>query len=302
MSNIRVSPSGNMFYTPSGNMGECGFIHEYAGSNCCLFLDPTPAAWNDITVYTYLQAVTHDSSTWYSTIEGNNQGNEPGVDAGWTEYTHCDNEDWDSVYPFGGIGGTPKYYAVTVESLSVSVGGEPTYRRWSVFGILTYYSECEWRTSAATLRVKETWSGNTTENDYVARLTLRLDDPSICHGIYGSLQTANWCVFLKPTSSVEDRNPPAAPLDIIGSWSHTWQDYSPPEELDYTIDWSWSASWKPLTCDFTLWDPDSTFADNACVAWNGKFYRSCHDSNTGNEPESDATNVCETGYHWRLED
>lgn len=89
----------------------CGFPPTHSEDDCCCFLDPSPAAWDTEVVYDLFAAVSHEGSNWYSTIP-DNQGNEPGINGQWEEYEDCENEDWNSFPPFGGIKKTPKYYVV----------------------------------------------------------------------------------------------------------------------------------------------------------------------------------------------
>jgi len=61
-----------------------------------------------------------------------------------------------------------------------------------------------------------------------------------------------------------------------------------------------TVSIKPNNCGCPAWDSDTSYDIDACVSYAGGQYYSCSNGNQGNAPEIDATNVCETGFYWRL--
>jgi hypothetical protein len=302
MSSLGHYGNDKLIITPGGKIGRCpGFQYEFSPYDCCCFLDPSPPAWNSGTVYPHLYAVKHNDLTWYSTIVGDNQGNEPGVDAGWTQYTHCDNEDWDSIPPFGGVGKTPKKYAFAVSGITVS-------RCENCMYIIDFSQTLSLEDYP--YPVIDPHTGNfATYGKYC--------EANAYFGSVGATEGLWVLKFLMISSgktkiTISSGITPGlcSPAGIVFSGETDKCTMSGTIENQYTVDdlcdggtingYGGTVSFMPLDCDYKKWNSSVTYAIDDCVAWNGKFYRSCSSENIDNEPEDDASNVCEPGYIWRL--
>ena len=338
----RIITPGKMIITPNNKIARCTGVppyeFDYGLGNCCCFVDPSHPAWNSETIYGHLSCVSHDDDKWYSTIVGDNQGNEPGVDEGWITYQHgwgidfyeCDNEDWDSFPPFGGINKSPAKYALSakIESrLYVSQYGETYDYKTSgnvLIHIPTYDDNCQFRGWAVDHAAKE--GTNIPHYDYSWDIPPSCLDGS-CSGdsVWKTIHGVGLQFYVNIRTGI---------IGYRGIWAYTknggpgcevWcQNYLSGDTQSHNIDWHTAnigecaikgtitigrtydnitddvvISWRPLDCDYEPWDSTKDYSLDDCVAWNGKFYRSCANSNQGNEPEDDASNVCEPGYKWR---
>lgn len=362
----RIIIPGKMVRTPSGKIARCpAFQYEFAKTGFIdCFVNPDPPEWDSGSIYSLHDSVKYDSKLWYSTIVGENQGNTPGV-FGWQNMFNlsCENEDWDSVSPFGGVGKHPKYYALSVDAFfryDYDIYGE------NPFGSGIWELETIWRKQykfryyyVATKSGRG--YGSTAEKtdgriDYYqfqqyhgivyADCSATVNPPipgtiDFCTGIasphntkitFGPDIKANgWTpdedCFVTGLPSVSPRPPwvkefngfgrievDEAECKLVGSKNDSLLLHTPwgggnPSWIDE--EYSYSVSWRPLDCNYELWDSEKEYFKGDCVAWLGRFYRACkpprgagavleEDININREPEEDASNTCEFGFFWRL--
>ncbi len=332
---------GKMLITPNGKIGRCPsytyqFIEGSVGCPC--YLNPNPPPWDSQAIYQWGDCVSYDDKLWYSWYDGPSQGDEPGVSPVWETYSlkSCDNEDWHSIPPFGGIDKTPFVYGLSVDvtghkAVQWSYGLETywynsTARVQAYFNL--YYQEgCGWKNYGPFGFLYEystegesedgPWSqeGVLTQDDLsfrsaslilcdVERL-IPLTSVGFSFLIYSALCTSGGgeipchaLPFGGASGLIRIQDLPGCTLQDSINFSLDW----PIDEVydSGTNTANGRISWRPLDCDYALWDFDTVYEMDACVACGGQFYRSCASNNQGHRPEADASNICETGYWWRL--
>lgn len=330
---------GKLLLTPNGKIGRCpSFVYRFAeGIYARCYMDPAPPPWDSQAIYQWGDCVSYEDKTWYSGYQGPNQGNEPWtMSAYWVAYEHCDNEDWDSIPPYGGMGKSPMLYG-----LSFDVSGILSYSGYYPFGstlrVRGYFVlvggagvwsfgtgvpdervECQYTYTAHDTSSGEprSWNGTLTESDMYLEAYFHIN----CS--VGSPSFTEFWIYFQPNPALCGYEPEDVPCGILPflplSERRGVGIEGLPEELpgcmlqgstNWAVDWSTMyvthtasgrISWRPLDCNYTLWRADITYPINACVAWEGQFYRSCRANNQGHPPEADASNICETGYWWRL--
>lgn len=381
--NPRIITPGKMIRTPSGKIARCpSFKYEFAPvANCGCFLNPDPPAWDSDTVYQYGDSVVHsgfpENVAWYSTIVGDNVGNEPGAGVGWAWYYRNASDQWDQHPPFVGVGKTPQLYIVTyrktieawgdlyriTEAPCDQVGrcestGETQFVVIAAGFSSPTDSHCDWYGTilpgafSSVFHVSGWYDDPTADPQYngSGEYGGHYDYPggglSVNLNIVARYQdayelTRNPCIAIGAPSFWEpviDYNTfeylltycsgaPAirlgygekvflseTPIDCLIAGSRTIVTeietrFTPMYGICYPIHgdkligqhkMTVEISWRPVDCDYGFWNSSKTYGVNSCVAWKGKFYRSCVADNVGNEPEEDATNICEIGYNWRL--
>lgn len=330
---LLITPSGHIGRCPP-------YVYRFAGVDgyCPCYVDPDPPTWDSQTVYQWLDCVRHNGQVWYSG-RGLNQGNEPGTfESGWASYIHCNNELWDSIPPFGGVDKTPAMYGLSIDVSGVksytSYGGTPWHSstaRFRAYFRLPNRGGCQWVFDAEPgERVECQFSfaaeGEDSFGPWHQDGVLGPDDLNLWVNLYfggcpdgGFSQISIQCWTRRELCAVgggdircnslpfqysdglriypvpiRDLDLPACAMQETINWSADW---STPSDTHTA---SGRLSWRPLDCEYSLWDANTIYSSGDCVAWDGRFYRSCAANNQGHPPEPDASNVCEAGYWWRL--
>lgn len=241
--------------------------------------------------------------TWYSTINGGNLNWEPGASGNyWMPYTHCNNEGWDSHWPFGGVGKTPQKYVFAVYGITVSNCSNCN----DIIDFLKTFSLEDYP-----YPVIDPHTGNFSSYGQYCETNAYFGSESSIDGL--------WALNLSMTSSGKTKITISSgitpglcdPAGIIFSGETDECTMSGTIANQYTVDdlceagtingYGGIVSFRPLDCDYKKWDSTVIYTTGDCVSWNGKFYRACGgNDNLNHEPEADASNVCEVGYWWRL--
>ncbi len=113
---------------------------EYSANDCCCFLDPTPAGWSSATTYVCGDCVMYNSLQYYSIYLLDNKNHLPTDTEYWSRYYPCDNEDWDSYPPFGGIGLSPEVEKYTFKNFKMQCSNWQPNHNYDI-GDLCWWSD-----------------------------------------------------------------------------------------------------------------------------------------------------------------
>lgn len=299
---IAWSPDNQRILTKNGRIcTSCCFLPEFSIYDCPIFTDPSPTAWSSGIIYKLHECVSHSGQNYYSTTD-NNIGHEPGTDDKWTTYTSCGNSNWNSYPPFGGIGRTPAYYALSsrIEQDYVYTDGyygcSPALtRKFIVEGsAIVPQNPQNWCS----------WGGNTTQSYYYNDI---LDFPTCSKT--PDVQYDNpypISVYLQCSVTMVGFYYPTWRMDfwgeniISGTRSRTTETQYP----WYTKTEVWTMSWRPVDCIYSLWKDSTDYKVNDCVTWLGRFFKACLASGPNNggsqEPSVDAPGGCTGVNYWRI--
>jgi hypothetical protein len=220
-------------------------------------------------------------------------------------YTHCSNEDWNQFSQFGGIAKTPMFYVFSIHGITTSrcenCGCVPDLEKYAKIPLGDPVVITDVLIAIGTYPCQ--WVGYIQCIDYPTvfwQISIKFDNGKTVIRIVDELYSS-----CDPSGIIF-----SAEIDgclIAGTVENQIGVEKSCKRFYFTGGSAIAngtggiVSFRPLDCNYEKWDSTKTYASNACVAWNGKFYRSCSDAeNQGNEPEADASNVCEVGYSWRL--
>jgi hypothetical protein len=301
---IAWSPDRQRIFTKNGRIcTACCFIPQFSAHDCRVFTDPNPPAWDPEVIYTLKECVSYGGRNYYSTSD-TNLNHVPGTDDKWATYDSCGNDNWNSRPPFGGIGRTPAFYAISARIEQNYVyndgyyGCSPSLTRKFIldgFGIAPAdpVNYCLWR-------------GNTSQSYYYNDI---LDFPTCSKT--PDIQHDNpyyiGIIFNCSTYAVQTS------VGFYGSW---WDITIDGIELagfesrvrqtiyqDYVMDEVFTISWRPVDCNYTLWKISVDYNTGDCVAWKGNFYRACKPSGPNHggpvEPEETDPIFCTGANYWR---
>ena len=298
------------------------FVEQPVGTcigDCCCFLAPNPnfPAWSAITTYNFTDPISHGGNNYYSKVN-NNLNHEPPNAAYWCSYNHCDNSDWNSFPPFGGIGKTPKYYALSLMIYGQSITYHVDCELCETLGISADFSytlcanikatrtgACTWSWTGI-LGGSVSWSWVTDDyscsgtsipcisGDYHC-ITLHLF-PAIRYGfVFGSFRGAD-CLIPDDCKCGSYACPEDGEISINDcqiSGSMAVKNYysentcyggtCPGGTLFQEFTRDETVSWRPMDCEYTLWNSTTLYHIGDCVVWAGKFYI-CITTNINQEP------------------
>ena len=266
----------------------CCFTPQYSSGDCCCFLDPSPSAYNGSRTYGLYEAVSYNGFNWYSL---QNDNNSLPIEGGgwWAKYTDCGNSGWNSCPPFGGVGKTPLKYIFTQSIMSYISGGNYYYYPEHIT-ILERYDSCAW-TGSSTFQYYSSQDNLWIPVTQGATLLLNTFCEDATGAFLFNFGLSAWGLPMK-SCDYADYALIGNPCDIRGSKSLS------------QINGSWRKfSWKPYDCAYSTWDLTANYSVDACVTWNGKFYKACKRSgpNYGGaqEPSDSELDYCTGSNYWR---
>ena len=339
MTLARNSSTGLLYrITGSGLCYTCcvPYEPEFADDQCCCYLDPDPDApdWDSGTTYYLYDIVTYSGTIYYCTVNGVTWA--PGG-IGWAVYTHCDNEDWNSIEGFGGLGKTPKYYIVSAQitggfmregNLSGAIYTMNIARKFP------YGSGCNYAGSQDLNSMYTEWdvydsgsivcSGVDDTQSYTSPPLIRIySTPQIRMYATFSLSVFSPCTTLIDYTTFRDRYAScdgsktlSRPTFVIAlddcemSGTKT-ADYSCYNDLgggQSIEEWkSVVVTWVPANCDYSLYSEDVDYSAGDCVAWLGRLWKACKENGPGTAQGVQNPTytgnpddyLCD-GKHWRL--
>lgn len=324
---IAYNVNTGAIYTKNGKICTncCGFIPLYSSGNCCCYLDPSPPDWNSGAGYSLYDCVTYSGQTWYST-QANNVNHTPiSGSSWWARYTACGNEEWNSVSPFGGIGKSPLYYGVSVyyryyrtrPDLSIWVdyvwkfymtlqhSGGCNYQKCADTTVDRYYYYAGSGTTIADRLVLtlNTWLQLAAWNGSIGNFLL-IDDS--CTPNKQSVTNSGFLVFKSTSIGSEcyDLDNPAngilIPVCQIKGVIAKQCDVPFYTNMDHYV---FNVSWRPLDCNYALWDSTVNYNVDDCVSWDGWYFKACRRSGPSydgaQEPSSSDPTTCTGSNYWR---
>ena len=295
------------------------FEYTFASGDCCCFLDPSPDAWDSGTTYDTGDMVSYSGSNYYSTID-NNLNNTPPAAGKWVLYISCGNETWNDTPPFGGVGKTPRYYALSVDYLYhyyLTANPTSSFDKYSFSDlyVLDNVSTCMWEIECQdTDHLHEDENGSTSDTQpFNARLNLRDTTDPIAAGFdedcnfYSTAQDGlGWAEAYPTTDECDGLDGPfgnSVFFDECKTKGTSAIDCSLPF-YTYTRNWQITMSWRPLDCDYSLYDTATNYSIDACVAYSGRFWRCCISNGPGtvhgvqNPTGTDTT--CTGSNYWKV--
>jgi hypothetical protein len=114
---LQFNPStGNLSF--NAGTGKVQVVSSFFGGDHCCFLNPNAPLWDVGTTYNKDDEVSvlPTPSIVYRSIVSNNTGNIPSDANHWRSSSvfECGNTGWDSYFPYGGVGRTPRVYEVNI--------------------------------------------------------------------------------------------------------------------------------------------------------------------------------------------
>lgn len=135
MAKLAYNPSTmKVLFNPSTGKVKTQCCDACHADDCCCFLDPDNGIpdWQVGVTYDIDDEVKYASSgsgireSIYKSLQNNNLNHTPNSNPTWWERGErapCDNEDWDSMEPWGGYGRTPSRYFVKISGTQVCPPG-----------------------------------------------------------------------------------------------------------------------------------------------------------------------------------
>ena len=332
----RNTDTGLLYRGDTGKLCRgCCFPYPFS-EDCCCFLNPSPAAWDDEIIYSLHECVSYSGSNWYSSIDGDNINNEPGVGEGWVGYVSCGNEDWNSVPPYGGIGKTPTYYAISLWITGYAeyngTGGRYDYANYNMNLILkaTVDDDCTHQlyNTSNVADSNISWHVehiNPYSPDYSCDGESDLYYLSGGIGLYHEstgladiLVSTRFYIHYGATDCYDVSALWKNKADAIAGGGAVGGSYPvmPYQYIDaceivgnrsdtitltdgaFEQSRTYKISWRPWDCNYTVYDEDENYTISDCVGYEGKFWVCI----LGNGPDTEAgvQNPSVGGGYWNL--
>jgi hypothetical protein len=229
------------------------FIPEYGAIDCCAFLNPSPPEWETTPKEYFLyECVSYGGFGWISLID-NNIGHTPVLGGSyWQRYRFCATLIWDDLMPmYGGPTKTPKYYAVS----AIITGTNYSIQVYLKMQQILYGNGCIYNTTLI--------YGHITCSDGIETITEAITDYGSIFTVYENTYHTLYFEWFFASSRCGNKN------DLIQLDPSIYGNYTGLTYLGDTI----SFSWRPLDCDYVLWDITTPYNYGDCVTWSGKYYK-----------------------------
>lgn len=256
--------------------------------DCCCFLDPATPAWDAETTYAQGDLVEDLYAGETKTFESKQDGNlnhETDYDNDWwlmvSVNGNCGNADWDSVSPWGGPGGTPRYYTITCKVVWKVSGAKTTFYSDVLEDEIQRNADCEWEVRG------------TDSDGSISDARIALNEFGVSRGYWEKIHV-NQCTSAG-VPDVGDVTYNAWVADdacsIVGSGTFDSTPIVAPRcgfrKLDAeTLEFGdFTISWRPGR--IPEWDGGTPYEVGDIVAHEGVFYK-CTQAHTNQEPPNAA--------------